>query len=142
MDAKGGLFSNLQSNIVSPSSGLNISLTIDYNIQSILERELTNAYLKYNPQSIMGIVVNPNTGEILAMSNYPNYNPNQYQDYDSSLYNFNLPIWKSYEPGSTFKVFSFAAALNEGLIMIRDMKLFRELELNLGKREGVDYRHI
>ena len=50
------------------------------------------------------------------MSNYPNYDPNNYQDYDSYLYNFNLPIWKSYEPGSTFKVFSFAAALNEKLI--------------------------
>ena len=113
MDAKGGLFSNLRSEIVSPVSGLSISLTVDFNIQTILERELNNAYLKYNPTSIMGIVMNPNTGEILAMSNYPNYNPNNYQDYDSSLYNFNLPVWKSYEPGSTFKVFSFAAALNE-----------------------------
>ena len=73
MDAKGGLFSNLKSNIVSPSSGLSISLTIDYNIQSILERELNNAYVKYTPQSIMGIIMNPNTGEIFAMSNYPNY---------------------------------------------------------------------
>ena len=113
MDAKGGLFRNLKSEIVSPVSGLSISLTVDFNIQTILERELNNAYLKYNPTSIMGIVMNPNTGEILAMSNYPNYNPNNYQDYDSSLYNFNLPVWKSYEPGSTFKVFSFAAALNE-----------------------------
>ena len=113
MDAKGGLFSNLESNIVSPVSGLSISLTVDFNIQSILERELNNAYVKYNPSSIMGMVMNPNTGEILAMSNYPNYNPNNYKEYDSYLYNFNLPVWKSYEPGSTFKVFSFAAALNE-----------------------------
>lgn len=116
MDAKGGLFSNLKSNVISPSAGLSISLTVDYNIQSILERELNNAYLKYSPNSIMGIVMNPNTGEILAMSNYPNYDPNNYQAYDPSLYNFNLPVWKSYEPGSTFKVFSFAAALNENLI--------------------------
>lgn len=116
MDAKGGLFSNLEPNIISPVSGLSISLTIDYNIQSILERELNNAYVKYNPSSIMGVIMNPNTGEILAMSNYPNYNPNNYMDYDSKLYNFNLPVWKNYEPGSTFKVFSFAAALNENLI--------------------------
>ena len=46
MDAKGGLFSNLKSNVISPSAGLSISLTIDYNIQSILERELKIIYLK------------------------------------------------------------------------------------------------
>ena len=135
MDAKGGLFSNLKSNIISPSSGLSISLTIDYNIQSILERELNNAYLKYSPNSIMGIVMNPNSGEVLAMSNYPNYDPNNYQNYDSSLYNFNLPVWKSYEPGSTFKVFSFAAALNENLInMYKDTYYDKGYEIVAGAR--------
>lgn len=135
MDAKGGLFSNLKSEVISPSAGLSISLTIDYDIQSILERELSNAYLKYSPNSIMGIVMNPNTGEILAMSNYPNYDPNNYQDYDSSLYNFNLPIWKSYEPGSTFKVFSFAAALNENLIdMYKDTYYDKGYEIVGGAR--------
>jgi len=134
-DAKGGLFSNLKSNIVSPSAGLSISLTIDYNIQSILERELNNAYLKYSPNSIMGIVMDPNTGAILAMSNYPNYNPNNYQEYDSNLYNFNLPVWKSYEPGSTFKVFSFAAALNENLInMYKDTYYDKGYEIVAGAR--------
>ena len=135
MDAKGGLFSNLKSNIISPSAGLSISLTIDYNIQSILERELNNAYLKYSPNSIMGIVMNPNSGEVLAMSNYPNYDPNNYQNYDSSLYNFNLPVWKSYEPGSTFKVFSFAAALNENLInMYKDTYYDKGYEIVAGAR--------
>jgi stage V sporulation protein D (sporulation-specific penicillin-binding protein) len=135
MDAKGGLFSNLKSSIVSPSAGLSISLTIDYNIQSILERELNNAYLTYNPTSIMGIVMNPKTGEVLAMSSYPNYDPNNYSDYDSDLYNFNLPVWKSYEPGSTFKVFSFAAALNENLIdMYKDTYYDKGYEIVSGTR--------
>ena len=135
MDAKGGLFSNLKSNIISPSSGMSISLTVDYNIQSILERELNNAYLKYNPVSIMGIVMNPNTGEILAMSNYPNYDPNKYYEYDPNIYNFNLPVWKSYEPGSTFKVFSFAAALNENKInMYKDTYYDKGFEYVSGAR--------
>ena len=113
MDAKGGLFSNLESNVISPSAGMSINLTIDYNIQSIMERELYNAYLKYSPESIIGIAMNPKNGEVLAIVNYPIYNPNNYKDYDSDVYNRNLAIWKSYEPGSTFKVFSFAAALEE-----------------------------
>ena len=116
MDAKGGLFSNLESNIISPASGLSLNLTIDYNIQSIMERELYNAYLKYSPQSVIGIAMNPKNGEILAIVNYPTFNPNDYQSYDSDVYNRNLAIWKSYEPGSTFKVFSFAAALEEKVI--------------------------
>ena len=135
MDAKGGLFANLKSNIVAPSQGLSIALTIDFGIQSILERELYNAYVKYSPASIMGIAMNPNTGEILAMSNYPNFDPNNYKDYDSSLYNFNLPVWKSYEPGSTFKVFSFAAALNENLInMYKDTYYDKGYEIVDGQR--------
>ena len=116
MDAKGGLFSNLESDLISPSSGMSLNLTIDYNIQSIMERELYNAYLKYSPESVIGIAMNPKNGEILGIVNYPTYNPNEYQNYDSDTYNRNLAIWKSYEPGSTFKVFTFAAALEEKVI--------------------------
>ena len=113
MDAKGGLFNNLESSIINPSSGLSLNLTIDYNIQSIMERELYNAYLKYSPESVIGIAMNPKNGEVLGIVNYPTYNPNKYKEYDSDIYNRNLAIWKSYEPGSTFKVFTFAAALEE-----------------------------
>ena len=116
MDAKGGLFSNLESNIISPASGMSLNLTIDYNIQSIMERELYNAYLKYSPESVIGIAMNPKNGEVLAIVNYPTFNPNDYKSYSSDVYNRNLAIWKSYEPGSTFKVFSFAAALEEKVI--------------------------
>jgi membrane peptidoglycan carboxypeptidase len=88
-------------------------LTIDMDIQNSLERELENAYLKYNPESIIGIAMDPNTGEIKALSNRPTYNPNNYKEYDQDIYNKNLSVWKCFEPGSTFKVFSFAAALEE-----------------------------
>lgn len=116
MDAKGGLFNNLESNVISPAAGMSLNLTIDYNIQSVMERELYNAYLKYSPESVIGIAMDPNNGEILGIVNYPTYNPNNYQNYNSEIYNRNLAIWKSYEPGSTFKVFSFAAALEEKAI--------------------------
>lgn len=113
MDAKGGLISNTNSRIVAPSSGLSLQLTIDLEIQSIVERELTNAFKKYNPDSILCIAMNPNNGDILAISNRPTYNPNEYKNVAQEVYNRNLPVWMSYEPGSTFKVFSFAAGLEE-----------------------------
>lgn len=113
MDAKGGLFSNYQSTITAPVSGMSINLTIDIDIQNALERELENAYLKYNPESILGIAMDPNSGEILAISNRPTYNPNNYKEYNQEIYNRNLAVWKCFEPGSTFKVFSFAAGLEE-----------------------------
>ena len=112
-DAKGGLFGNYLKEIKSPIQGMTLQLTINIDLQKVLERELYNSYLTYNPDSIYGICMDPNSGEILAMSSYPTFNPNNYQEYDQSIYNRNLPIWKSYEPGSTFKVFSFAAGLDQ-----------------------------
>ena len=115
LDAKGGLVDGYSSEIVMPAQGMSITLTIDLTIQKIVERVLYNAYLKYTPDSAYVIAMNPNTGEILAISSYPTFDPNNYQDYDASIYNHNLPIWSSYEPGSTFKPMIFAAGLNEGL---------------------------
>ena len=118
LDAKGGLLNGYSSEIISPINGFNIQLTIDLKIQQILERELSNAYKKYSPKSVYGIAMNPNNGEILAISSYPSFNLNEYSNYDQEIYNRNLPVWKSYEPGSTFKVFSYAAAIEEGKIDI------------------------
>ena len=116
MDAKGGLFSNKYYTLESPVSGLNLKLTLDLNIQNILERELSNAYLGYSASEVVGIIINPNNGEILAIGNRPTYNNNNYQDYPQDIYNRLLPVYNSFEPGSTFKAMTFAAALNEGLI--------------------------
>ena len=113
LDAKGGLLDGLSSEIISPVNGYNIQLTIDLKIQQIIERELKNAFLKYNPECIYAIAMNPSNGDIKAIASYPSFDLNNYEDYNQEIYNRNLPIWKSYEPGSTFKVFSFAAGLNE-----------------------------
>lgn len=99
-----------------PQNGVNISLTIDYDIQMVLERELNNAVSKYNPDQALGIVMNPKTGEILAMSSRPSFSPSNYQEYTIEEINRNLPIWSTYEPGSTFKIITLATALEEKLI--------------------------
>lgn len=114
-DAKGNKL-ELSDIYVAPTSGMNLQLTIDYNIQMSLERELDNAVKAFNPDMALAVVMNPNTGEILAMSSRPTYDPNNYQNYTMEVLSRNLPIWASYEPGSTFKIATFAAALEENLI--------------------------
>ena len=99
-----------------PQDGINITLTIEYRLQLALERELDNAVAKYNPDQALGIVMDPNTGEILALSSRPNFSPSNYQDYTPEEINRNLPIWATYEPGSTFKIITLAAVLEEKLI--------------------------
>ena len=114
-DAKGNILSN-KTYYEMPQDGMNMTLTVNYEIQKSLERELDNAAFKYNPDHALGIVMNPNTGEILAMSSRPNFSPSNYQDYTEEEINRNLPIWMTYEPGSTFKIITLAASLEEKTI--------------------------
>lgn len=119
-DAHGNNISNMTGQYESQIPGANIYLTIDLDIQIALERILNNAATKYNPDEISAIVMNPNTAEIYGMAQYPTYNPEKYQDYDESLYNRNLPIWSSYEPGSCFKVITYSAGLEENVFKMDD----------------------
>ena len=99
-----------------PQSGINIMLTIDYKIQASIERELDNVIAKYNPDNALIIAMDPNNGEILGMSSRPNFSPSNYQNYTIEEINRNLPIWSTYEPGSTFKIVTLAASLNENKV--------------------------
>ena len=114
-DAKGQTLS-LSQIYEQPQSGMNITLTINFDIQQALERELSNVTNMYLPDAAWGIVMDPNTGEILAMASVPTFSPQNYQDYSMEEINRNLPIWMTYEPGSTFKIITLAAALEENLI--------------------------
>lgn len=105
---------------VEPQNGINLALTIDLDIQLTVERELDNVVTKYNPEQALIIVADPNTGEILAMSSRPNFDSNNYKNYDINTINRNLPIWATYEPGSTFKIITLAASLEEKTINIFD----------------------
>ena len=114
-DAKGN---NLDRNsvYVEPEDGLDIYLTVNYELQSSIERELDNIVTKYNPEGAWSLAMDPNTGEILGMSSRPNFNPNNYKDYSTEVINRNMAIWASYEPGSTFKILTVSAAVNEGKV--------------------------
>ncbi len=114
-DAKGNTLDR-SSVYVEPEDGLDIYLTVNYDIQSAVERELDNVSIKYNPEGAWAIVMDPNSGEILAMSSRPNFNPNNYSDYNIETINRNMAIWASYEPGSTFKILTLSSAVNEGVV--------------------------
>ena len=103
---------------IEPTPGLNINLTIDLKIQKSLEREMNNIKDMFNPDMALALVVNPKTGEILGMASYPDYDPNNYQKYNTKTLSRNLPIWASYEPGSTFKIMTMATSVNEEIIDI------------------------
>ena len=102
-DAKGNSL-KLSDIYVAPQQGMNIELTIDYRIQLSLERELDNIVTMFSPDMALAVVMDPNTGEILGMSSRPTYDSNNYKNYSAEVINRNLPIWASYEPGSTFNV--------------------------------------
>ncbi len=102
----------------SPQDGMTINLTIDLDIQMALERELTNAVTKYSAEGAIGIVMNPKTGEILAMSSRPNFSPSNYQNYSMEIINRNLAIWSNFEPGSTFKIVTLTAAIEEKVVNV------------------------
>lgn len=107
---------NLADEYEPPINGLNLTLTIDSRIQTIMERELDQAEAKYAPDGAMAIAMDPNTGEVLAMSSRPDFNPEHYREVPAEVYNQNKPVWMQYEPGSTFKLITLAAALEEGVV--------------------------
>ena len=99
-----------------PTSGITLELTIDINLQLAIENELDNAVAKYNPEQALIVAMDPDTGEILAMASRPNFDSNNYGDYKTEVINRNLPIWMTYEPGSTFKIITLSTALEEQTI--------------------------
>ncbi len=100
---------------LAPQDGNNLILTIDRSIQYIAERELEVAMEEVNAARGAIIVMDPKTGDILAMANRPTYDPNRYNDFPSS-WRRNFALADSYEPGSTFKIVTAAAALDAGLV--------------------------
>lgn len=86
----------------SSQNGMTLALTIDLDIQQTIERELDNVMMKYRPEQALIVAANPKTGEILGMSSRPNFDSNNYAKYDLETINRNLPIFNTYEPGSTF----------------------------------------
>jgi cell division protein FtsI/penicillin-binding protein 2 len=103
-----------------PVPGARLELTLDLAIQHIVERELRRGVLEHRAESGTAVVMNPMTGEILAMASYPTFDPNrprQATDEDRR----NRAVQDSYEPGSTFKIVTAAAALEHGIVKPSDL---------------------
>ncbi|QAS51100.1 stage V sporulation protein D [Halobacillus litoralis] len=115
-DAKGKRMPDMADIYKPPVDGKDLQLTIDYKVQSIMERELDIAVAKYNPDGAVALGVDPDTGKVVGMATRPNFNPANYQEVKPEVYNRNLPVWSTYEPGSTFKIITLAAALEEQLV--------------------------
>lgn len=105
---------------IPPIDGYNLHLTIDINLQSIVEYELAKGVENYAANAGTVIVMNPQTGEILALASNPQYNPNIPAERKSSWVR-NRAINDEYEPGSTFKMITAAAALEEKLVKPNDV---------------------
>jgi cell division protein FtsI/penicillin-binding protein 2 len=103
--------------------GADVTLTIDSTIESIVEQALANAVTTLDAQSGSVVVLNAHTGAVVAMAGYPTFDPNNYAVYSNKLgclgsegVYFNPTLYCAYEPGSTMKAVTMAAALDQGLI--------------------------
>lgn len=134
-DSINGEIPNGQKSYVAAKNGNDVTLTIDVNIQSIAEKYLSQAVMDNKADSGNVIIMNPSNGDVLAMATYPNYNLNEpytintdelkatwdslsTEEKSNSLYNMwnNSAVQKTYEPGSTFKIITAAAGLEEGIV--------------------------
>lgn len=102
-----------------PTAGEDVYLTIDMVLQQLAERELTRVIGQTRAKGGSILLMEPNTGEILAMANRPTYDPNRFGEYDASVWR-NIAVANTYEPGSTFKVLTMAAALEERAVTVQD----------------------
>ncbi len=102
-------------NYIPPLQGDDLTLTLDETIQYISTRELKRAVEKSGAKSGIALVMDPTSGAILSMAAYPPFNPNAVSSYQPSQWR-NRPITDIYEPGSTFKIVTAAAALEENLV--------------------------
>ncbi|MGL5511888.1 MAG: penicillin-binding protein [Sporomusa sp.] len=114
-DNRGTPIFNSIFSFIPEKQGKSVYLTIDGTIQYIVERALDNAMAKTGAKAAVVVIMQPKTGEILAMASRPTYNPNQFGRYSSQQWK-NRAVSIVYEPGSTFKAVIAAAALEDGKV--------------------------
>lgn len=115
-DAKGIALDNANDEWKEGQDGATLQLTINLEIQKNVERALSEAMIQNDADQALAIAMNPKTGEILALASYPTYDPANFAEVEPAVYNRNLPVFMSYEPGSTFKIITLSAALEEGVV--------------------------
>ncbi|MEW6027472.1 MAG: penicillin-binding protein 2 [Planctomycetota bacterium] len=119
--------------------GQNVYLTIDVMIQHIVEKNLKELCKKFQPAGAQAIVMNPATGEILALAQLPSFDPAEYQKYPENV-RHNRIFTDAYEPGSTFKPFVIAAALERGACTAKDKFFCENGKYKIGKRTITDHK--
>jgi stage V sporulation protein D (sporulation-specific penicillin-binding protein) len=120
-DGRGRQIPGTETGTVTPVDGADIHLALDTSIQKIVREELETAFAKYHPNGAEGVVIDPATGDVLAMVSLPTFDPNVGQKRPSSKenigeYQFDRCACRVYEPGSTLKTLAIAAALDRGII--------------------------
>lgn len=138
-DGLGRLINRPDLPLKNPVNGNDIILTIDLEYQTILQEELKNAYQKHNADKAMGIIVNPNNGEILSMVSFPSFNPNDPSS-QQVFHQKNRVVTDLFEPGSTFKIVTATAALEQNIISPSDSIFCEEGHINIGKVIIHDYK--
>ncbi|NRG28408.1 penicillin-binding protein [Bacillus circulans] len=127
-DIWGYILPNSKDKIVPAQNGKDVYLTLDKKIQSFLEDTMNKVNAEYDPVKMIAIVANPKTGEILAMSQRPSFDPETREGITASWHN--EAIETNYEPGSTMKIFTLAAAVEEGVFNPNE-------EYQSGRYEGI-----
>jgi cell division protein FtsI (penicillin-binding protein 3) len=123
-----------------PTAGASLELTIDKYLQFIADRELRIGVEENKAAGGTAIIMQPDTGEILALSNWPTFNPNEFGSTDL-VARRNRAIQDTYEPGSTFKVVTASAAIEEGLIHTTDLIDCNPGYISFGPRKIYDTHH-
>ena len=101
--------------LLEPVDGADLHLTLDLGVQHILEQEIWETFRKNRAAGATGVIMNAETGAILAMASYPSYDANDFATTDEELFS-NPAVARQYEPGSVMKAFTVAAALDAGAI--------------------------
>ena len=135
-DARRHVFSRLER---SPTAGASIELTIDEQLQFIAEREVRAGVQQARADAGTAVVMDPHTGEILAMASWPTFNPNDYSASPEAARR-NRAVQDLYEPGSTFKLVTASAAIEEGVMKPHDVIDVSAGSIRFGNRVIDDMR--
>lgn len=114
-DARGQLLLTLESPRLNDLEGASVVLSIDQRIQQITEAAIERTANEFKAKNAIGIVMDPNTGEVLSMATWPRFNPNRFGDFETTDWR-NRAVLDVYEPGSVFKPLLYAAALDAGVV--------------------------
>lgn len=141
-DALGNQFPNLDFPASEAVNGNNMELTVDMVYQGIMEDELRKAILKHQADDGAVVLLEPATGKVLGMANYPGFNPNRYNQY--SLQNYrNRAASDLYEPGSTFKMVALAMCIEQlGLDLDQELVFCENGRYKLASKEVKDHKNF